>query len=356
MAYNFYGSSTDIGLTKNSGVQGGYYDLSNNDDESKYQTLLNAYKSGSNPVIVGGGAAAGGVSDTVYRRLLDAGANITRIGGANRTETQNNLKTYVNQLSQNNNTKAPTYKAPTAQTPKAVEVQPFNFNYNGLNAETAQNQIKQQLDPIYQRALENIRAQKYQNELNAGQTASARGLAHSGLAADLQNKVAIAAQGQVANTEAERASKTAEMAQALLQQDQARGDALRQQAYQEYMGGLETAFRQNDQQYQQYRDSITDAQNQYQMEYGQYRDSVGDQRYANEQIAQKLAQQDEKQWREYAFNNMSAAEKAQLEWAKSQFGEDQAWKMFELKYNGQLAQSQNQAALNLYTNSGFLTP
>lgn len=340
MAYTYYGTTSDIDLAKKNGVQGNFYDVSKYGEESKYKDLLHAYKSGANPIILGGAGATGGINDGIYTRLLDSGANITRIGGKDRYEVQNNLKTYVDRMNQSQQTTGTTTNinpAQQAQQVKKTEIPKFEYNYNGLTADAAQSQIKQQLDPIYQRALENIRTQKYQNELDASQTASARGLAHSGLAADLQNKVAIAAQGQVANTEAERASKTAEMAQALLQQDQARGDALRQQAFQEYLGQLNLQ------------------QQAEQIDYSKQRDAISDQRYVDEQIAQKQAQQQEVAWREYTFKNMSASEKAQLEWAKQVYGEDAAWKMFELKYNGELAKSQNQSALSLYT-SGFPTP
>jgi hypothetical protein len=53
----------------------------------------------------------------------------------------------------------------------------------------------------------------------------------------------------------------------------------------------------------------------------------------------------ERAWRSYTFNNMSATEKQQLEWAKSQYGEDAAWRMFELQYNGNMQQATNQAQI-----------
>jgi Transglycosylase SLT domain len=53
----------------------------------------------------------------------------------------------------------------------------------------------------------------------------------------------------------------------------------------------------------------------------------------------------ERAWRSHTFNNMSASEKATLEWAKQQYGEDAAWKMFELQYNGNMQQATNQAQI-----------
>jgi hypothetical protein len=58
---------------------------------------------------------------------------------------------------------------------------------------------------------------------------------------------------------------------------------------------------------------------------------------------------EEKAWREYTYNNMSANEKSTLEWAKQQYGEDAAWKMYELQYNTEAANAQNQAQVNAYT-------
>jgi hypothetical protein len=59
---------------------------------------------------------------------------------------------------------------------------------------------------------------------------------------------------------------------------------------------------------------------------------------------------DDKAWREYTYNNMSAAEKAQLAWAQQQYGEDAAWRMYELNYNGEIQKSTNQAQVDAYTN------
>jgi hypothetical protein len=41
--------------------------------------------------------------------------------------------------------------------------------------------------------------------------------------------------------------------------------------------------------------------------------------------------------------------KLQLEWAKQQYGEDAAWKMYELQYTTEATNAQNQAQVNAYT-------
>jgi hypothetical protein len=53
----------------------------------------------------------------------------------------------------------------------------------------------------------------------------------------------------------------------------------------------------------------------------------------------------ERAWRAHTFNNMSATEKANLEWAKSQYGEDAAWRMYQLQYNGNMQLATNQAQI-----------
>jgi hypothetical protein len=280
------------------------------------------------------------------------------------------------------------------------ETKPPNFTYDArptLSFDEAANRARQQLDPLYQRALENIRAQKYQNELNASEMASKRGLAHSGLAADQLTKIAIASQGQIASAEAEKAARIAELAQAMVERDQDRAFRERQQAFQEFLGNSDLGFRYDqfnygkerdremDNRYYDERDYNRNMQNRqwyYQLgrdqemdkrywderAYQHERDKVGDDRWKQEfdyrkyldQLQDKRAQEalawekekfkTEDAWRRYVYNNMSAAEKAQLEWAKQQFGEEMAWKMFELKYNGELAKSQAQAELDYYKN------
>jgi Transglycosylase SLT domain len=216
----------------------------------------------------------------------------------------------------------------------------FEFDYTPISYEEAANRAKQQLDPLYQRALENIKAQKYQNELNAGEIAAKRGLSHSGLAADQLTKIAIASQGQMSDVEAERAAKIAEMAQRLVEQDQARADALRQQMYREFADQRNFG-------YQQQRDQRRDAEWESVQKYERaQREKEFNRRVAEWESAQKW----DRAWKQYVYNNMSAAEKAQLEWAKQQFGEEMAWRMFETKYNGELEKSIAQAELDYYKN------
>lgn len=106
------------------------------------------------------------------------------------------------------------------QMPTMPTIPPFQAPVqNQMSFDQAQNQVKGQLDPLYAKAVENVRRQQYQNQLNAGQLAQNKGLAHSGLAADLQNKVNLQAQQDISNADADKQAKIAAMAQALQQQD-----------------------------------------------------------------------------------------------------------------------------------------
>ncbi|UVI31221.1 hypothetical protein [Paenibacillus spongiae] len=106
----------------------------------------------------------------------------------------------------------------------------------GMSYDDALGRANAQLDPSFGRAVEGVKSQQRADTLNAGQIASNRGGAHSGLAADQINKVGIAAANNIANLEANRASTAAQMAQAMVDRSEDRADRLRQQAFAEYMG------------------------------------------------------------------------------------------------------------------------
>lgn len=206
----------------------------------------------------------------------------------------------------------------------------FNYKYNGLQYKDAEKQVNKQVNPLYQKAIKGVQQQRYQNDVQAGQVARARGLGRSGLSADALNKNAIAAQGQIGDLQAQRASQIAEMANSLLERDKDRGMQSRSQAYSEWLGQQNLSRADRDYNYQK---SIDKRNFDY----------------------QKKSNADEKKWRAYTFKNMSASEKAQLQWAKTQYGENAAWKMFELKYNGELQKSMNDTQLSLY-GQDFLNP
>lgn len=105
-----------------------------------------------------------------------------------------------------------------------------------ISFDDASKQVSGQLDPLFARALQNLKNNQYQNEMNAGERASKIGGSHSGLQQDQLNKIALASQGQAADMEASKQAKIAEMAQALVNRDQDRADRIREQLFSEYMG------------------------------------------------------------------------------------------------------------------------
>jgi hypothetical protein len=71
--------------------------------------------------------------------------------------------------------------------------------------------------------------------------------------------------------------------------------------------------------------------------------------YRNKQfIEQKSEFKTQQDWQKYTYTHMSASDKAQLDNNKKQYGEDAAWRMYELKYNGEIQKSTNQATINAY--------
>jgi hypothetical protein len=225
----------------------------------------------------------------------------------------------------------------------------FNYTYKPIDYATASKQANGQLDPLYQRAVAGVNQQKYANDVQAGQVAAARGLGHSGLAADQLNKIAIAAQGNVADLNAQKMTQAAQMARDMVSQDKQYSLQNRAQLYNEYNSN-------RGYNYQLGRDKVGDKQWQNQFNYNKSLDSRNfnyqkgvDSRNFNYQQSQNKADQ---AWRQYTYNHMSAGDKAQLEWAKSQYGEDAAWRMYELQYNGTLQKSISDSELANFQGDG----
>lgn len=105
--------------------------------------------------------------------------------------------------------------------------------------------------------------------------------------------------------------------------------------------------------YQKYLDDYNQRADRRNFDYQKDRDAVGDERYDKEFNRDEKRYAEEKAWREYQFKNMSASEKAQLAWAKEQYGEDAAWRMFELNYNGELQKSMSQSEIDYYSGLGL---
>jgi hypothetical protein len=121
----------------------------------------------------------------------------------------------------------PQASQPLAYTPPAP---------TGLTFDQAKGQVSGQIDPMFARALEALQVQKRQDQLDGDQLGMARGGAHSGLAADLQNKVGIAASGKASDLDAQRQTQIAQMAQDLVKYGQDYDLRNKQAALAEYLG------------------------------------------------------------------------------------------------------------------------
>ena len=162
------------------------------------------------------------------------------------------------------------------------------------------------------------------------------------------------------------------MAREMMNRDQDVNDRRRAQSFTEYQGGLDNAYRDKtftyqrgrdkiaDTQwsktfgYQQGRDRVADSQWKDQFTYQKGRDKISDKQWDSQFNFQKSQFKTEQEWRKYEFNNMSKSEKAALDWAKKQYGEDAAWRLYEMEYQGNAQISQNQATIDGYSAMDFL--
>lgn len=191
----------------------------------------------------------------------------------------------------------------------ATKTDQFSFTYNPITAADAQKQIASQLDPLYNRSVQNINSQKYQSDVQSGQVAAARGLGHSGLAADQLNKIAIAAQGQIGDLSAQRMTQIAQLSNDLMERDKDRGMQARSQAYSEWMGQQNLSRDDRNYDYQVGRDKIADSRYKTEWDYQVGRDNIADKRYDTEWKYQKGRDKINDAWRQKEWSQMSPAEK-----------------------------------------------
>lgn len=185
----------------------------------------------------------------------------------------------------------------------------FQYNYKPMDYKTAQTQALSQLDPLYQQNLKNLQANQVQQQNQSGQIAAARGLGHSGLAADQLNKISIATQGNIANLDAQRMSQAAQMAQQLVDNDKMYDLQRRGQLYSEYAGDRSYNYNVG-------RDKVADNQWQKEYDYRKYTDdrsynytkTIDDRNFKYQQSRDK--RQDFVTDREW--NQMSPAEKQRM--------------------------------------------
>jgi hypothetical protein len=174
----------------------------------------------------------------------------------------------------------------------------FSYNYTPMTYDAAQKQALQQIDPLYQQGIKSIKQQQYQNNVQSGQVAAARGLGHSGLAADSLNKIAIAAAGDAANLNAQRMTQANTMAQQLVDNDKQYDLSRRSQMFNEYASN-------RDYNYGVGRDKVADSQWNKQYNRGVYE---SDRSYNYQVGRDKVADS----WKQKEWSQMSPAEKQQM--------------------------------------------
>jgi hypothetical protein len=210
----------------------------------------------------------------------------------------------------------------------------FSYTYKPVDFATAQKQVSGQVDPLFQRAIQGVQQQKYANDVQAGSVAASRGLGHSGLAADQLNKIAIAAQGQIGDLNAQKASQIAQMSNDLVWRDKEYSLQNRGQLYNEWNNNRNFTYQQgrdkvadgqwNKQfdytkgvdnrnfKYQVGRDKVSDNQWNQNFTYQKGRDKVTDSQWNktyNHQVSQDALAQ---QWKNKEWSQMSPAEKARM--------------------------------------------
>lgn len=320
----YYGTKSDIDLAKQAGYSGKFVDVSKYGDGSKYKDILSAHKTGHNPIILGGAGAIGGINDDLYKQLQQAGANLQRIGGKDRYEVQKNLGNYMRDLTNKKNA-------------YDLEQQRQKFIDQGKSqVNKLYDQQKSQVAPQFQQQRNQADAVNQQNAQRLREAMAASGLTTSG-----EN---VSAQVSLNNERQNSLNAISSQEQSTLSGIEAeRARAL-----------IDSQSRAEEMAYQRSRDSISDDRYNQQFNYQRERDLAEDKRYQQEKATESQRYQQEKAWREYTYRNMSAAEKAQLDWAKSQFGEEKAWQMFQLEYNGELEKSLANSQLDYYSAMDFL--
>jgi hypothetical protein len=129
-----------------------------------------------------------------------------------------------------------------------------------LSYNDAVAQANQQLEPLYQQDVATTKAEGWQNHLNADELGTSHGGSHSGLAADLQNKVNINTENAIKDLAAKKSAQAAQIAQGLVQRSE------------------DNAYRDKTFNYQVGRDKVADANYKEETAYNHDRDKTADER------------------------------------------------------------------------------
>ncbi|MBU8770339.1 hypothetical protein [Cytobacillus oceanisediminis] len=228
------------------------------------------------------------------------------------------------------------------------------------------NQLRQ-VDDNLRGANDALQRNQYQQYLQQAQSQVGSGI-NGGIAAEQNLRLSMNGQAQLGNLYRDAATQRVGLQAGLAnvgneqatRQNQIYNERL-QQAFENAQ--VDTSSRRSENQamlnayLQQRSQNIENERWDKNFAYQQQRDKRRDAEWESQQKADRAWREQtynrDQEWREYTYNNMSAAERAQLDQRRAEFGEDAAWRLYQLEYQGNMAQSQSQAELDFYKSLGM---
>lgn len=375
---NYYGNAVDIGNARNAGLQGDFYNVAGLDPSYVAEVIANG------GVVLGGPNAA--VNNNIYQQAAQHGADLQRIAGDNRQETLNKLERYKAQQMAQNPIDMSQYKTDSATIQDLMSKYGFDYSHDYAKriaeAEAqakrdAANEKKQQAENGLQNEAAGLDRSYFLKGLQQDQQQTNSGL-NAGIAADQNLRLAMARQAAMAGAydqanqqkavandalgriKQEKIAQTEQLYNQRLQQafDQIQsinkfnqtGNLARLQAALAERGQNVDLFQNltnNQQQASQFAQQMGMDEKQFNnLSAAQKAQLAEDARQFNlanalnhDQLAlakkkldeQKRQYDSETAWRKHEYNNMSAYQKAQLNQNSVQFGKNMAWQMYEMQ-------------------------
>jgi hypothetical protein len=396
----FYGNASDIALARASGLQGNFIDISTYGQDSIIKDIQHSFKTGGNPMVLGGAGATKGISDQLLALINQNGTKVGRIGGKDRYEVQENLKRYMTEQ----DTKIPDWDKLRIEGATIDDIaRKYGIDYSrdyakrqaeaeaqarrdAVDSQKRQNSTSKEemlamIENNLKGATQSLDQNYFLEGLNQSQEQVNNGL-NAGIAADQNLRLAMNRQGEMADIQRDASlgrmqeqnrftnkelDLLAEMGlinkESLAREDSIYNERLQQglenamnltqmerdqlnQMIQQRMGqrgqdlDRQTALDQMIQDQKQFDTRLKEEGRQFDL------DQNNRMSQAYQQLQEEKRQfNDEAAWRKHTFNNMSAQERAQFNIEKQKWGEELAWRKYELEYssniNLQIAQAQS---------------
>lgn len=394
----FYGNASDIALARASGLEGNFIDISTWGEKSIIDGIQHAYKTGANPMILGGAGATKGINDYLYGLINKNGVNVGRIGGKDRYEVQENLKKYLTEV----NSQMPDWDKLRIEGATIEDVaRKYGIDYSREYAKrqaeaeaqarrdavdsqkrqnsTSKEEMLQMIENNLKGATQSLDQNYFLQGLNQSQEQVNNGL-NAGIAADQNLRLAMNRQGEMADIQRDASlgrmqeqnrftnkelDLLAEMGlinkEALAREDSIYNERL-QQGLENAMNLTQMERDQLNQMVQQRMttrgqdldrqtaiDQMIQDRNQFDQRLKEDSRQFDIDQKARAQQAYNQLQEEKRQfnseadWRRYTYNNMSATDRAQFNLEKQKWGEELAWRKYELEYSSQMNLSIAQA-------------